>query len=258
MTCFDRPTSVVFSATQEVREVIATRRGSKVGERLADLASGILVRRILQQVHDRMEDAGLVARPPSFWRHSLCACCGRTSRDGGGSRHQLRGRCVGAYLGQGCGGCCAHSRCHCGGPSRDDLLPRPCSSTMRRANPTVSSRCETPVPSGFACISSRETRGLLRWSTKGAPSPCAWSTPTSTLAEWWFQRARRAGSSSPEESSDSACPVSARVWKTSSNCAPRLRIRGCSLTLVHGNASVLLSSSRSLAPVCALCGVPPT
>ena len=40
----------------------ATRRGSKAGEHLADLAFGMLMRRILQRVGNRMDDLGLVAR----------------------------------------------------------------------------------------------------------------------------------------------------------------------------------------------------
>ena len=40
----------------------ATRRGSKAGEPLADLAFGMLMRRILQRVRERMDEKGLVAR----------------------------------------------------------------------------------------------------------------------------------------------------------------------------------------------------
>ena len=42
----------------------ATRRGSKAGEPLADLAFGMLMRRILQRVRERMDKKGLVARLP--------------------------------------------------------------------------------------------------------------------------------------------------------------------------------------------------
>ena len=53
-----------WAATQGVQEVAATRRGSKAGEPLADLAFGMLMRRILQRVRDRMDERGLVARLP--------------------------------------------------------------------------------------------------------------------------------------------------------------------------------------------------
>ena len=46
-------------------EVAATRRGSKAGEPLADLAFGMLLRRIFQRVRDRTDDLGLVARLPA-------------------------------------------------------------------------------------------------------------------------------------------------------------------------------------------------
>ena len=52
-----------WAATQGV-QVAATRRGSKAGEPLADLAFGMLMRRILQRVRDRMDERGLVARLP--------------------------------------------------------------------------------------------------------------------------------------------------------------------------------------------------
>ena len=42
----------------------ATRRGSKAGEPLADLAFGMLMRCILQRVRERMDEKGLVARLP--------------------------------------------------------------------------------------------------------------------------------------------------------------------------------------------------
>ena len=51
-----------LAATQGMQEVAATRRGSKAGEPLADLAFDMLMRRILQSV--RMDEKGLVARLP--------------------------------------------------------------------------------------------------------------------------------------------------------------------------------------------------
>ena len=51
-----------WAATQGVQEVVATRRGSKAGEPLEDLAFGMLMRRILQCARDRMDDKGLVAQ----------------------------------------------------------------------------------------------------------------------------------------------------------------------------------------------------
>ena len=51
--------SNAWAATQGVQEVAATR-----GEPLADLAFGMLMRRILQCVRDRMDDQGLVVRLP--------------------------------------------------------------------------------------------------------------------------------------------------------------------------------------------------
>ena len=56
--------SNTWAATQGVQEVAATRRGSKAGEPLADIAFGMLMRRILQRVRDRMDERGLVARLP--------------------------------------------------------------------------------------------------------------------------------------------------------------------------------------------------
>ena len=44
--------------------VAATRRGSKAGEPLADLAFGMLMRRILERVRERMDEKGIVARLP--------------------------------------------------------------------------------------------------------------------------------------------------------------------------------------------------
>ena len=44
----------------------ATRRGSKAGEPLADLAFGMFMRRILQRVRDHMDERGLVARLPVY------------------------------------------------------------------------------------------------------------------------------------------------------------------------------------------------
>ena len=56
--------SNTWAATQGVKDVAATRRGSKAGEPLADLAFGMLMRRILQRVRERMDEKGLVARLP--------------------------------------------------------------------------------------------------------------------------------------------------------------------------------------------------
>ena len=61
-----------WAATQGVQEVAATRRGSKDGEPLADLAFGMLMRRILQRVRDRMDERGLVARLTCSWCNPLC------------------------------------------------------------------------------------------------------------------------------------------------------------------------------------------
>ena len=56
--------SYTWAATQGVQEVAASRRGSKAGEPLTDLAFGILMRRMLQRVRDRMDERRLVARLP--------------------------------------------------------------------------------------------------------------------------------------------------------------------------------------------------
>ena len=56
--------SNTWAATQGVKEVAATRRGSKAGEPLADLAFGMLMRRIRERVRERMDEKGIVARPP--------------------------------------------------------------------------------------------------------------------------------------------------------------------------------------------------
>ena len=56
--------SNTWAATQGVKEVAATRRGSKAGEPLADLAFGMLMRRILERVRERMDEKGIVARLP--------------------------------------------------------------------------------------------------------------------------------------------------------------------------------------------------
>ena len=56
--------SNTWAATQGAKDVAATRRGSKAGEPLADLAFGMLMRRILQRVRERMDEKGLVARLP--------------------------------------------------------------------------------------------------------------------------------------------------------------------------------------------------
>ena len=53
--------SNTWAATQGVKEV---RRGSKAGEPLADLAFGMLMRRILERVRERMDEKGIVARLP--------------------------------------------------------------------------------------------------------------------------------------------------------------------------------------------------
>ena len=58
---------------RECRIVAATRCGSKAGEPLADLAFGMLMRRFLQRVRDRMNDLGLVARLLVYGA-ALCAC----------------------------------------------------------------------------------------------------------------------------------------------------------------------------------------
>ena len=54
--------SSTWAATQGVQEVAATRRGSQAGEPHADLASCMLMQRILQRVRDRMDDLRLVVR----------------------------------------------------------------------------------------------------------------------------------------------------------------------------------------------------
>ena len=95
-----------------------------------------------------MEDTGASGPPPSFWRLSPCACCGRTSQDGGGSRHHLRGRCV-TYAWD------RDADAAAGDLSRDLHLSRP-AAQLRRANPSASSRCEAPVPSGLASKSPWE------------------------------------------------------------------------------------------------------
>ena len=56
--------SNTWAAAQGVKEVAATRRGSKAGEPLADLAFGMLMRRILERVRERMDEKGIVARLP--------------------------------------------------------------------------------------------------------------------------------------------------------------------------------------------------
>ena len=56
--------SNTWASTQGVKEVAATRRGSKAGELLADLAFGMLMRRILERVRERMDEKGIVARLP--------------------------------------------------------------------------------------------------------------------------------------------------------------------------------------------------
>ena len=56
--------SNTWAATQGVKEVAATRRGSKAGEPLEDLALGMLMRRILERVRERMDEKGIVARLP--------------------------------------------------------------------------------------------------------------------------------------------------------------------------------------------------
>ena len=54
-----------------MKDVAATRRGSKAGEPLADLAFGMLMRRILQRVPERMDKKGLVARLPALLRQLM-------------------------------------------------------------------------------------------------------------------------------------------------------------------------------------------
>ena len=64
--------SNTWAATQGVKEVAATRRGSKAGELLADLAFGMLMRRILQRVQERMDEKRACGSTSSLWCNSLC------------------------------------------------------------------------------------------------------------------------------------------------------------------------------------------
>ena len=86
--------------TQGVREVVATRRGSRVGEADGGVSFSVPMRRILRQVHDRMEDVGLAACLPVPGDSSIVPAADEPHGAGGGSRQQLLERCVGVHLGQ--------------------------------------------------------------------------------------------------------------------------------------------------------------